>query len=230
MVERITLPAAGRMIEMDWYRPAGAASSRDGVIFAHGFMRSPATMTGHAQALAAAGVAALAPRLPWRADQAKNAEALRELAENWQAGTPAPGVERVVLVGFSAGGLAALLAARDDSPFAGIVLLDPHEPRASPGLAAAPAVHAPVTMLLGAPSSCNGTARAGRWPDALPGPASVQRFLHATHCDFEAPSDLLCRLLCGGRDAQRAAVIGETLQAALLGLLASQVESTGAAP
>jgi dienelactone hydrolase len=204
------------MVAADWYRPAADAPSRDGVIFAHGFMRSPVTMSDHARTLAARGVTALVPRLPWRTDPARNADALRALAAQWRAGTPAPGVERVVLVGFSAGGLAALLAARDDSPFAGIVLLDPHEPRAGPGLAAAPAVRAPVTMLIGAPSSCNGNARAARWPGALQGPVSVRQFPQATHCDFEAPSDLLCRLLCGGRDEGRAATIAESLQHTLL--------------
>jgi dienelactone hydrolase len=174
-------------------------------------------MTDHARVLAAAGVTALVPQLPWRADPARNADALREIAAQWRAGAPAPGVERVVLVGFSAGGLAALLAARDDSPFAGIVLLDPHDPRAGPGLTAAPAVRAPVTMLIGAPSSCNGNARAARWPNALPRPVSVRQFPQATHCDFEAPTDLLCRLLCGGRDERRAATIAQTLRLTLLG-------------
>lgn len=226
----MSLAAAGRVVRADYYRPGGSGVPRDGVIFAHGFMRSPATMSGHARALAASGVAALVPRLPWKTDSARNALALREVALRWRAGSPGPPVERVVLVGFSAGALAALTAAREPSPFAAVVLLDPHDRRAAPGVAAARAVSVPVVLLRGAPSSCNGHGRAANWTTALGANGSAQVFPGATHCDFEAPSDALCSLLCGGREARRAAAIGEAMQRAVHDLLASNAPSAPVRP
>ena len=100
----------GHRVTLDVY-PA-AAPLRGAAILSHGFTRSRRTLAGHAKALADAGVLVLTPDLPCTFDFRCNARALTALVGLLRAGGSfgAP-VDRVMLVGFSAGGLSSLLAA-----------------------------------------------------------------------------------------------------------------------
>ncbi len=196
----------GHRVTLDVYPAAGPP--RGAVILSHGFTRSRRTLAGHAQALAEAGVLALTPDLPCTFDFRCNARALAALVGLLRAGGPfgAP-VERVVLVGFSAGGLSSLLAA-DTPGVVGFVGLDPFDRTVSGeterlGLAAAGRLRTETLLLRAPPSRCNGSAAAAPWAAELPMLWRDELIEGASHCDFESPTDWVCRLACGGADPAR---------------------------
>jgi dienelactone hydrolase len=196
----------GHRVTLDLYATAGAP--RGAAILSHGFTRSRTTLAGHAQALAAAGVLAITPDLPCTFDFRCNGRALAALVAQLRAGGPfGPPTERVMLVGFSAGGLSSLLAA--DAPgVVGVVGLDPFD-RAMPGeaehlgLAAARRLRTEALLLRAPPSRCNAEAVAAPWGPALPALWRDELIAGASHCDFESPSDWMCRLACGDTDPAR---------------------------
>ena len=196
----------GHWVTMDIFPTAGPP--RGAAILSHGFTRSRRTLAGHAQALADAGVLALAPDLPCTFDFRCNARALAALVGSLRAGGPfgAP-VQRVMLVGFSAGGLSSLLAA-DTPGVVGYVGLDPFD-RAMAGetqhlgLAVAGRLRTEVLLLRAPPSRCNADASAAPWATALPALWRDELVAGASHCDFESPTDWLCRMACGDPDPAR---------------------------
>ena len=116
-------------------------------------------------------------------------------------------VERIMLVGFSAGGLSSLLAA-DTPGVVGFVGLDPFD-RAMPGeterlgLAAASRLRTEALLLRAPPSRCNAEAVAAPWGTALPALWSCELIAGASHCDFELPTDWVCRMACGEPEPAR---------------------------
>jgi len=208
---------AGHRVTLDVY-PA-AAPLRGAAILSHGFTRSRRTLAGHAQALADAGVLVLTPDLPCTFDFRCNARALAALVGSLRAGgTFGAPVEGVMLVGFSAGGLSSLLAA-DTPGVVGFVGLDPFD-RAMPGeaermgQAAAARLRTEALLLRAPPSSCNAEAVAASWGSVLPGLWRDELITGASHCDFESPSDWLCRLACGDTDPARQARVRQALLSA----------------
>lgn len=196
----------GHRVTLDVYPAAGPL--RGAAILSHGFTRSRRTLGGHAQALADAGVLALTPDLPCTFDFRCNARALAALVgalrDGGSFGAP---VERIMLVGFSAGGLSSLLAA--DSPgVVGFVGLDPFD-RTMPGeteplgLAAAGRLRTQALLLRAPPSRCNAEAVAAPWGTVLPALWRDELIAGASHCDFESPTDWMCRLACGDTDPAR---------------------------
>jgi dienelactone hydrolase len=168
-------------------------------------------LAGHAQALADAGVLVLTPDLPCTFDFRCNARALAALVASLRAGEAfkavgAP-VQKVMLVGFSAGGLSSLLAA-DVPGVVGYVGLDPFD-RVMPGeaerlgLAAAGRLRTEALLLRAPPSRCNAEAVAAPWATTLPVLWRDELIAGASHCDFESPSDWMCRLACGDTDPAR---------------------------
>jgi dienelactone hydrolase len=196
----------GHRVTLDVYPAAGPL--RGAAILSHGFTRSRRTLAGHAQALADAGVLVLTPDLPCTFDFRCNARALAALVGSLRAGgTFGAPVERVMLVGFSAGGLSSLLAA-DTPGVVGFVGLDPFD-RTMPGeaeqlgLAAAGRLQTEALLLRASPSSCNAKAVAAPWGAALPALWRDELITGASHCDFESPTDWMCRLACGATDPAR---------------------------
>jgi dienelactone hydrolase len=219
----IRLSLDGRSVVMDVYRPLGPpAAARGAVILSHGFTRSRRTLGHHAEALAAAGVLAITPDLPFTFDFQRNAQALAALVGLLREGGSAGGVfgaplERVVLVGFSAGGLSSLLAAATPG-VVGYVGLDPFDRERGAvalGRDFAPGLATEVILLRAPPSRCNAQAVAAPWGAALPALVSDRVVEGASHCDFEAPSDWMCRLACGAPDPARQAQVRDTLLAAV---------------
>jgi len=205
-----------RETTVDVFTPA--APARDAVILAHGFTRTRITMTGHAERLAREGLLVVAPDLPYFWHSGDNATALRDLIAMLLAGKFAPPVSRVVLVGFSAGALATLLAA--DAPgVAGYVGLDPFDRPSGIGRDAAKKFDRPAYLLRAPGSRCNAFAVAEPWKTAFPKLVEDRVVPEATHCDFESPTDWVCRSACGGTDDARRKTIGDALDAAVRGIL-----------
>lgn len=189
------LEIGGRTTTVDVYVP-DAAPARGTVVIAHGFTRDRTTMRGHALALAAAGEVVIVPDLPYLVDSRDNARALRDLLHLVDRGGLGPLPQRYVMIGFSAGGLSALLAS--DAPgVVGYIGLDPFDRPSHVGLDAARKLQVPAYLLRGPSRACNAYSIAEPWVAALP-KLREDRVLHdATHCDFESPTDGLCEFVCG---------------------------------
>ncbi len=196
----------GHRVTLDMYPAVGLP--RGAAILSHGFTRSRQTLAGHAQALADAGVLALTPDLPCTFDFRCNGRALAALVASLRSGgTFGSPVEKVMLVGFSAGGLSSLLAA-DTPGVVGFVGLDPFD-RTMPGeterlgLAAANRLRTEALLLRAPPSRCNADAVAAPWGATLPALWRDELIAGASHCDFESPTDWMCRLACSDTDPAR---------------------------
>lgn len=217
----LTLTLSGRPVRVDLYAPA-AGGGRDAIILAHGFMRTRASLAGHAAALAEAGYLALASDLPYGVSARDNGEALADLVALLRAGALGPPAERVVLAGFSAGALAALFAAVDTPDLAGYIALDPIDFPEHEGLAAARRLSVPAVLLHGPPGACNVFRVAAPWAAAMPALQGEKLIGNASHCDFEAPSDGLCTHLCDATAPERQAAVRAALLQAAARLLPSR--------
>ena len=211
--EWMTLAEAS--VSVDVYLPS-EASPQGAAILAHGF---GGTRRGHrdlAQALAAAGFIAIVPDLPGFLDPLRNAEAIVTLAhrlETGNAGIAAVPRNRLVLIGTSMGGLAAVLAAAELSGLAGWVGLDPVDQERS-GARAAARISAPGVVLLAKPSICNLHGNGGAIARAAPGLLRSTVVEDASHCDFEGPTNSVCRAACGrGSNAAQSFVREEAVRA-----------------
>jgi pimeloyl-ACP methyl ester carboxylesterase len=217
----LELVLGGRQTQVDVSAPVPAAEkSRDAVILAHGFTRSRETMAGHAAAIARGGLWAVAPDLPYAVDSRDNARALRDLIASLRGGAAGVPLERFVLVGFSAGGLAAILAA-DNPGVVGYVGLDPFDRPGGVGREAARRLQVPVWLLRSPSSRCNAYSIAEPWVEALPNLVVDRVLPAASHCDFEDPTDRLCEFVCGRADPARQAAVQAFLLEAVRGAMAS---------
>lgn len=207
---------AGHGVRVDVYRPV--AGPLDGVaIVAHGFTRSRARHRDLGRALAAAGITAVIPDLPHVLDHWGNGEAVVELAHQLEAGEfglPPVQRSRLVLIGTSAGGLATVLAAAKLPGLAGWIGLDPVD-RTGTGVRAASQLTSPAVVLLAEPSSCNLYGSGRSIAEAVPGLLRSTLLYGASHCDFEGPSNRLCRVICGNSSGEMQAIAQEeTVRAA----------------
>lgn len=204
----------GQSIEVDVYKPIGLPTGA--AILTHGFTRSRTTMAEHAQALAARGILTLTPDMPCTFDFPCNASAIAELVSRLRnTETFGSSTQRIMLVGFSAGGLSSLLAA-DTPGVVGFVGLDsfdrvlPNETERA-GMVTARRLNT-ETLLIRAPTSrCNAQAVAAPWGSELKALWRDDLIAGASHCDFEAPTDWKCRLACGDTDASRQLLVRQGL-------------------
>jgi dienelactone hydrolase len=191
--------------DADLYLPAGR-SKAPLVIVAHGFWRSKAKMANWGRHLAEQSFAVVVPTLPAWADHARNGRAIGELID-WIAASISPAedvdAENVGLVGFSAGGLATLMAA-DDPRVRVWVGLDPVDV-AGKGVAAAMRLSAFALVLRAEPHACNGHGNAQGIQAALNTRSLCLMVTGATHADPEWPTDSLAEAVCGkSSDSRRA--------------------------
>jgi dienelactone hydrolase len=196
----------GATVEVDVYQPIGP--QKGAAILTHGFTRSRTTMGEHAQALAARGVLALTPDMPCTFDFRCNASAITEMVSLLRNTTTfGSSSQRIMLVGFSAGGLSSLLAA-DTPGVVGYVGLDPFD-RVLPneteraGMTASRKLATEALILRAPASRCNANAVAAPWGTELKALWRDELIAGASHCDFEAPTDWKCRLACGDTDPAR---------------------------
>lgn len=207
---------AGARQRVDLFVPAGTGPAPL-VVIAHGFSRHRGTMRGWGTRLSAEGYLVAVPDLPAWADHHRNGRALNELVRQLEAGGAGRAVDttREALVGFSAGGLATLLAAAANPGIAVWVGLDPVD-RGGSGAAAAAALSAPAVLITAEPAACNARGNAAAMTAALPGGWLSLAVAGASHCDAESPGSALCGLACAGSwDAERHAAFAEYTTAAL---------------
>jgi dienelactone hydrolase len=208
-----TATLAGKTVTFDVYIPNGAGLG-PAVVLGHGFARNKAQMAGWGGLLASRGFVALAPNFPggMAPDHKVNGKVMSALlawavADSAKAGSPIKGLvdaKRLGVMGHSAGGLAAVLAASADSKIRAVVGLDPVD-NGGLGKAAAALIKVPVTIIRAEPGACNSAGNAAAIFGALTGPRLSLQVIKGTHCDPEWPSGILCTLACGATDAKRQA-------------------------
>src|SRR5438270_7689867 len=193
----------GRDVHVDVYEPS-AEPSGEVAIVAHGVARSRARHRDLGQALAAAGVTAVIPDLPYILNHWGNGDAIEELAHKLEAGALglAPtGQPHLVLIGTSAGGLSTVLAAAKLPDLAGWVGLDPVD-RTGSGTQAASRMTAPAVVLLADRSGCNLYGSGRTIARAIPDLLRSIVLDGASHCDFEGPTNKFCQRICGGSSSE----------------------------
>jgi pimeloyl-ACP methyl ester carboxylesterase len=198
----------GRLVSYEVYRPAKRRSDAMAIL-GHGFGRDLTHMRGWARLWASRGlptaVLSLPNSGPFAGNHDRNAADMKAAAALLHKGP-------VIYAGFSAGGLASLVAASSDPRTIGWLGLDPVD---SAGLAApaARALPVPALFLLGEPSSCNAGNNMLPVIPARPH-VGAARVLHTVHCLFEDPTDSACFAVCGSVEpAEASREIATTIRA-----------------
>ena len=169
---------------MNYTSVLSSNNSNNTAVIAHGFFRSSSNMIEWAEHLGTWGINALVVDMCHFADHQKNGLAIAEL-------TSALGISSPLFVGFSAGGLASLVAASTVNP-QGVLALDPVDDMAGTGSTIYGQVNTTILGLIGEPSECNSQNNS---IGLLQGVQATQalRVVDADHCDFEGPTDDLCQ-------------------------------------
>jgi hypothetical protein len=169
------------------------------VLLAHGFGRNLTNMRGWARLWASSGVRTIIMTLcnstPFAGNHDRNAADMKLLADTLAQGP-------VLYAGFSAGGLASLIAAARDPRAVAYLGLDAVDSGNLAGPAAR-ALSVPALFVLGMPSGCNAEGNIAPLVPTM-GTASAVRIRATVHCMFEDPSDAACAALCGSVEPQAA--------------------------
>lgn len=180
------------------------------VILAHGFFRNQKTQKQLAEHLASWGLNVVTVDFcnskPWNGHHDKNGADMVLVANALNA-------QSVIYSGFSAGGLAAIIASSLDTrtkAYLGLDMVDNFDK----GIAAAPQVAAPVFGLVAESSMCNAKNNGLQAYNKIE-QANLYQISGARHCDFEYPFDKKCSLACGKTKAPYAR---EDVQSTILGL------------
>ena len=186
-----------------------------GVVLGHGFGRARAQHVNNGIFLASHGFVVVTVDFPNPFSPDFNAWAAQiSAALDWleaQNADPASrfygriAVNRLGVLGHSAGGMAAWVAAGQDSRIKAVMPLDP-VPGSGADLTALGAGLTVPSGWTGAPgSSCNSSASYSQLYPLVAAAHKAQYIVsNATHCDFEDPTNFLCTLNCGGTsDARR---------------------------
>ena len=179
------------------YTPAGGASAPL-VVLGHGFSRSATNMADVARHIASHGLRVVTPNYCFSSifgtDHPRNGQDAAALSAALAGGSD------VVHIGYSAGGLSAVVAAQQDPATVGVFGLDLTDTD-SIAADAASTLSVPVFGVVGDGSACNsnnnGTAVYTSASDSV-----AVRIPGATHCDFEGPTGIACTLACGGESAE----------------------------
>jgi acetyl esterase/lipase len=219
--QTIEIELGGDATKADVYRPE-AAPVQGVVLLAHGFGRDRATLAALALDLARAGFAVVVPDLPYLADHSANGRFLSALASAIARPTQPElelGAGRIMFAGFSAGGLASLVAAASRGDTAAWIGLDPVD-RDGVGTAAAEHMMATAFVIRAAPSACNAESNFAPALSRLPRLALDRIEPGASHCDFEAPTNIVCTLVCGRVSPERQSAIRAFVIAAARSIVA----------
>ena len=167
----------------------------------HGFLRDQDRLVALSRALANAGIRTVTLNFcnmqPWNGNHQANAADMRNLAAELNRDSD------IIFGGFSAGALAAVLAS--DQRTRAIYLLD-FVDQSNLGATALASLGVPLSGLHGPPSDCNAN-NAGKLAieDYLATrkniTTSYELVERASHCEFESPSNWLCKLVCADDDA-----------------------------
>ena len=198
------IPLTGKAVQVDFYLPNGVRTAPV-VVIAHGFTRSRLNMAGWGELLARNGFIVAIPDLPRLANPRQNARAIRELLDSINRGeviTEPQAAGGAALIGYSMGGLSALLAASDNPDVLCWIGLDPVN-AGREGSKAAASLTIPCAVLRAEPAAWNMHGNARQLAKRLPGPFVTLKIKHARHSDPEAPTDSMVEMLCGKSDWQR---------------------------
>jgi dienelactone hydrolase len=212
--------ASGCTISYTEFKPSEAEQDTL-VVLGHGFFRSQKTQRQLAEHLASWGIWVATMDFcnsrPWNGHHDKNGADMLLV-------TSALGAQKVIYAGFSAGGLAAYIAASLDErtqAYLGLDMVDNFKK----GIKAAPQIKAPVYGLVAESSACNAKNNGldaylsyannnnGYSPNLL-------KIHGASHCDFEFPYDGKCAFACG---KSRKPYSREDIQGNILGLSTSLI-------
>ena len=174
---------------VDRYTPDAPVAADLTVVLTHGFSRSNDQMVELADLLASHGFPVVAPNLCHASftdtDHPQNGRDLAAIADK-------TGSARIVYAGFSAGGLASVLAAAQDGQAVGVVGLDPVDADGLGAAAVAQLAGKPLWATFGTPGGCNSDGNGLDWAAK----DHRLRVAEAEHCDFEGPTDGWCTGFC----------------------------------
>ncbi len=175
------------------------------VIATHGWSAGRVNQVGWAKHMASYGYVVIVPGRPnpIAPDQAVWSANIRTLATNAVNASLFPQLAakidatKIVYEGFSAGGLASTLAAKDKAPNL-LVLLDPVDNQQNLGATAIRSVCSPVLNFFTQPSACNNQMGWSTFASNGTGPLVRVGIKASTHCDGEDEARALCGTFCGG--------------------------------
>jgi hypothetical protein len=175
------------------------------VIATHGWSAGRVNQMGWARHMASYGYVVIVPGMPnpFAPDQAVWSANIRTLATNAVNASLFPQLAakidatKVVYEGFSAGGLASTLAAKEKAPNL-LVLLDPVDNQQNVGAGAIGSVCAPILNFFTQPSACNSNMGWSTFAANGTGPLVRIGIKASTHCDGEDEARALCGSFCGG--------------------------------
>lgn len=205
--------ASGCTLHYTEFKPVDVPVNDNVIILGHGFFRNEKTQKELAEHFASWGLHTVTVGFcnskPWNGHHDKNGADMVLVAN-------AIGAKSVIYSGFSAGGLAAIIASSEDSrtkAYLGLDMVDNFDK----GIKAAPAIKAPVFGLVAEPSMCNAKNNGLKVYAEIDQPNLV-KIKGARHCDFEYPFDKKCSLACGKTHAPYER---EDVQDTILGLSTS---------
>jgi predicted dienelactone hydrolase len=210
-VQTRLLTPTGHTAVVDVYAPVGPPRAL--ALIAHGFTRSRAQHVMLAERLSEAGFLVAVPDLQHTLRHQANADAIVALVAAVVAERKLDTLP-VVLIGTSAGGLAALLASDRVPRLALWIGLDPVDAFGQ-SRRAARSLRVPAVVLRAPSSACNVSGSARRIAAWLPDRRIERRIEGASHCDFEDTTDWRCESICGQADAARQSlIVAETVKMA----------------
>jgi hypothetical protein len=180
------------------------------VVLGHGFLRSKKRMAYLAQHLASWGVSVVNLELCnsklWDGNHDLNGADMVAVSQKLYA-------DKVIYMGFSAGGLAAMVAANLDKNTRALFGLDMVD-HLELGKKIAPDLVVPFFGLIAAPSACNANNN-GLVLYALAPHSNVIKVEDTSHCHFEFPVDGKCSFVCGKGENRFSR---QTIQQTIVGL------------
>jgi pimeloyl-ACP methyl ester carboxylesterase len=201
----VQAPVDGATLATDLYTPQSGGPYPT-IVLRHGFLRGKQNFVAWGKHLASRGFVAIIPtsRAPAAPNPAVDSDDMLALldwakAQSGQTGSPLQSKvdeQRLAVIGHSAGGLAAALAAAKRPTLRAAVLFDPVD--VGPGAAAAPTTKMPVAVLFAEPGACNLQGNYVPIYQTFGGPRFGLKVIGAQHCAPEDPSDAVCELACGG--------------------------------
>ncbi|MBB1125860.1 alpha/beta hydrolase [Thiospirillum jenense] len=165
---------------------------RGTVILGHGFLRDQLNLSGLANYLARANIRVITVN---DCISLFDRNAATKRAVQWQQLATALQLTPVIYMGFSSGGLTALLAAQLDSNSIGAITLDLVNKNSASDYLNTTTFSKPIIGLQGAATNCNANGN-GMAILMNASQAWVRTFADAGHCAFESPTDWLCELIC----------------------------------
>jgi len=228
----VRLTTTGHRIEGAVYIPHGSGAGPGPLfpmfVLSHGFSRDYGRHISNAVSYACAGILTYTPNaIPVddiRLDEASQVDNLvdhvlwlrRRVSDPEDLLYGIGDAQRLALGGHSAGAAVSVEAMgklqEQGVDIDALVLLDP-VPDQDTLEAAAQLQALPVLSVRSRPGACNAYGSGTALEEAFPFAVTSVFFPWATHCDPESPTDVVCRLLCGGSSEQgRAAYRMETLR------------------